>query len=212
MDLAEIRRDYSSRTLDLEDLKPEPSAQFAHWFEQAQHADVMEVNAMSIATVDPQGRPTQRTVLLKYFDGDGFVFFTNLGSRKATHIAANASVSLLFFWPELERQIAIEGAASRISIQESMRYFVRRPRGSRIGAWVSRQSSIVNSRQVLEAKFEEMKCKFAEGEVPLPTFWGGIRVQPRRFEFWQGRPNRLHDRFQYSLQDDRGWKIDRLAP
>jgi pyridoxamine 5'-phosphate oxidase len=212
MDLAEIRREYASRGLRRHDLDADPCAQFARWFEEAQRAVVLEVNAMSLATVNQQGQPSQRTVLLKYFDSDGFVFFTNLQSRKAAQIAVNTEVSLLFFWRELERQVAVEGTAERVSARESLAYFVRRPRGSRIGAWVSQQSSIIGSRQLLEAKFEEMRRKFEEGEVPLPSFWGGFRVRPRRFEYWQGRPNRLHDRFQYRREDDQGWLIERLAP
>lgn len=212
MDLADLRREYAARGLRRHDLSADPFEQFGRWFGEAQRSDVMESNAMALATVDASGQPTQRTVLLKYFDHDGLVFFTNLDSRKARHMAAHARVSLLLFWPELERQVAAEGMAERVPTGESMAYFLRRPRGSRIGAWVSKQSSIIGSRQLLEAKFEEIKRRFAEGDIPLPSFWGGFRVRPHRFEFWQGRPNRLHDRFQYCRQDDQSWIIERLAP
>jgi len=212
MDLADLRREYAARGLRRHDLDSDPFEQFGRWFDEAQRGEVLESNAMSLATVDAAGQPSQRTVLLKYFDREGLVFFTNLESRKAMHIAANAKVSLLLFWSELERQVALEGVAERVPGKEAMAYFLRRPRGSRIGAWVSKQSSIVGSRQLLEAKFEEIKRKFAGGDVPLPSFWGGFRVRPHRFEFWQGRPNRLHDRFQYRRDGDQSWAIERLAP
>jgi len=166
---------------------------------------------MTLSTVDPQHRPASRTVLLKYFDERGFVFFTNLESSKAGHIAANANVALLFFWRELGRQVSVRGTAAKIPTGETLRYFATRPRGSQIGAWVSSQSSIISTRSLLEAKFEELKQKFRDKEIPLPSFWGGYRVVPREIEFWQGRDNRLHDRFLYARQDD-GWRIDRLAP
>ena len=166
---------------------------------------------MTLATVDPSGAPAARTVLLKFFDRDGFVFFTNLESRKAAHIEQNASVALLFWWPELERQIEINGVAERISSVEAAKYFVTRPRGSQLGAWVSDQSHVLTSRKALEMKLEEMKRKFANREVPLPKFWGGYRVVPSAIELWQGQPDRLHDRFQYVREGD-GWRIQRLAP
>ena len=153
-----------------------------------------------------------RTVLLKYFDERGFTFFTNQSSNKAKQIAGNPHVALLFFWPGFARQVAIRGTASKMPATETMRYFVSRPRGSQIGAWVSAQSSVISSRALLEAKFDEMKRKFSNKEVPLPSFWGGYRVVPSEFEFWQGRQNRLHDRFRYRQRDDGGWDIERLAP
>lgn len=211
MDIGELRRDYTQRGLDLADLDPDPFAQFELWFQQACEAELLEPNALVLSTVSPEGAPYQRTVLLKYFDRDGFVFFTNYGSRKAQHIAGNAQVSMLFPWYSLERQLAIAGTASKISAAESLRYFSSRPRGSQLGAWVSQQSSVVSSRQLLEMQFEKMKEKFLNQEVPLPDFWGGYRVKPTSFEFWQGRPSRLHDRFLYSGKDG-GWAIARLSP
>ncbi len=211
MDIGELRRDYSQRGLDLADLNPDPFAQFELWFQQAREAELLEPNALVLSTVSSEGAPYQRTVLLKYFDRDGFVFFTNYGSRKAQHMAENAQVSMLFPWYPLERQLAIAGTASQISAAESLRYFSSRPRGSQLGAWVSQQSSVISSRQLLEMQFEKMKEKFLNQEVPLPDFWGGYRVKPTSFEFWQGRPSRLHDRFLYSWQDD-GWAIARLSP
>ncbi|MBD2232607.1 pyridoxamine 5'-phosphate oxidase [Phormidium tenue] len=211
MDIGELRRDYSQRGLDLADLNPDPFAQFELWFQQAREAELLEPNALVLSTVSPAGAPYQRTVLLKYFDRDGFVFFTNYGSRKAQHMAENAQVSMLFPWYSLERQLAIAGTASKISAAESLRYFSSRPRGSQLGAWVSQQSSIISSRQLLEMQFEKMKEKFLNQEVPLPIFWGGYRVKPTSFEFWQGRPSRLHDRFLYSWKDSE-WAIARLSP
>ena len=211
MDISDLRREYTEYGLRLEDLKPDPFEQFELWFQQATAAGVLEANAMSLATVSSEGQPAQRTVLLKYLDCDGFVFFTNLESVKAQHIARNNQVSLLFLWSELGRQVEIAGTAARISQGESLRYFLTRPRGSQIGAWVSHQSQVISSRTLLEQKFDEMKRKFADGKVPLPSFWGGYRVRPISIEFWQGAPNRLHDRFLYSRDND-SWKIERLAP
>jgi pyridoxamine 5'-phosphate oxidase len=170
-----------------------------------------EVNACTLATMGLDGRPSARTVLLKYFDGDGFVFFTNLESQKARQIAENPAVALLFFWQTLERQVCIRGTAERISAAEALRYFVRRPRSSQLSAWVSEQSSVITSRSVLEMKLDEMKRKFADGDVPLPSFWGGYRVRPDEMEFWQGRASRLHDRLRYRLSAGE-WVIERLAP
>ncbi|WOD38695.1 pyridoxamine 5'-phosphate oxidase [Nodosilinea sp. E11] len=211
MDIGDLRRDYTQRGLDWDDLDPDPFAQFSLWFQQACDADLLEPNALVLSTVAPGGMPYQRTVLLKYFDHNGFVFFTNYGSRKAQHMAENAQVSLLFPWYSLERQLAIAGTASKISAAESLRYFSSRPRGSQLGAWVSQQSNIISSRQLLEMQFEKMKNKFLNQEIPLPDFWGGYRVKPISFEFWQGRPSRLHDRFLYSQGED-GWTRVRLSP
>lgn len=211
MDIGELRRDYTQRGLDATDLDPDPFAQFERWFQQAREAELLEPNALVLSTVSATGVPYQRTVLLKYFDRNGFVFFTNYGSRKAQHIEANANVSMLFPWYPLERQLAIAGTASKISAVESLRYFSSRPRSSQIGAWVSQQSTIISSRQLLENQFDHMKEKFLNREVPLPDFWGGYRVKPTSFEFWQGRPSRLHDRFLYSWKDNQ-WAIDRLSP
>lgn len=212
MDLGALRRNYTQQGLDLQNLDTDPFKQFSLWFEQACQADILEPNALVLATVSPSGQPFQRTVLLKYVDQNGFVFFTNYGSRKAQHIESNTQVSLLFPWYALERQLAIGGTAHRISPTESLKYFLSRPRGSQLGAWVSQQSTIISSRQLLEMQFEKIKEKFLNQEIPLPDFWGGYRVQPTSFEFWQGRPNRLHDRFLYSRDDTTTWTIARLSP
>ena len=211
MNLAEFRKEYSDRGLRREELNPDPVAQFSEWFIQATELEVHEPNAMTLATVDSSGMPYQRTVLLKYYDKDGFVFFTNYGSRKAAQIAANSKVSLLFPWITLERQVIIQGHAEKISTAESLRYFASRPRESQIGAWVSNQSEVITSRKFLMQKLAEIREKFSHGEIPLPSFWGGYRVVPESIEFWQGGPARLHDRFLYRKQND-GWHIKRLSP
>jgi pyridoxamine 5'-phosphate oxidase len=167
---------------------------------------------MSLATVRETSQPWLRTVLLKTFDAEGFVFYTNYGSRKSRHIAGNSQVSLLFPWVSLGRQVVVTGSAKKVPLTESMKYFATRPRGSQLGAWTSSQSSVVSSRALLEEKFDEIKRKFADGEVPLPSFWGGYRVTPGAIEFWQARDNRLHDRFLYSRSEDGDWRVDRLAP
>ena len=211
VNLSELRRDYTTRGLHRSDLDVDPVAQFRRWFQEAQRAELLEPNAMTLATADRAGRVTARTVLLKAFDDRGYVFFTNYGSTKARQMAENAQVALLFTWLPLERQVSITGTAEKISVAESLSYFASRPFGSRLGAWVSQQSSIISSRKLLEAKFEEMRHKFASGEVPLPDFWGGYRVNPDTIEFWQGASSRLHDRFLYS-RNGTGWQIDRLSP
>jgi pyridoxamine 5'-phosphate oxidase len=212
MDVSGLRRSATGPALDRADLDADPIVQFERWFREACDTDRMDPNAMTLSTVDADDRPASRTVLLKYFDKQGFVFFTNLESSKAVHIAANANVALLFFWRELGRQISIRGSAAKIPTSETLKYFATRPRGSQIGAWVSAQSSVVSTRSLLEAKFEELKQRFRDKDVPLPSFWGGYRVAPTEMEFWQGRTNRLHDRFLYTRQDDEHWRIDRLAP
>ncbi len=210
-DLADLRREYRSRPLHRADLDPDPLVQFDRWFGEATHAGLPDANAMSVATVAADGQPSSRMVLLKYYDAQGFVFYTNLGSRKAAELGANPRAALLFFWPELFRQVKIRGRAARTSAAENLAYFMRRPRDSQLGAWVSSQSQPISSRAVLEQKFTEMKQKFAQGEVPLPSFWGGYRVAPDYIEFWQGQEGRLHDRLAYT-RDDSGWNIERLAP
>ena len=212
MDVSDLRRSATGPGLEREDLDDDPILQFERWFRDACDSDRMDPNAMALSTVDADLRPASRTVLLKYFDERGFVFFTNLESSKADHIAVNDNVALLFFWRELGRQVSIRGTAAKIPTAETLKYFATRPRGSQIGAWVSSQSSIVSTRSLLEAKFEELKQKFRDREIPLPSFWGGYRVTPTEIEFWQGRENRLHDRFLYTRQDDDRWRIDRLAP
>jgi pyridoxamine 5'-phosphate oxidase len=211
MDLADFRKEYSDRGLHREELNPDPVAQFSEWFRQATELGVHEPNAMTLATVDETGMPYQRTVLLKYYDADGFVFFTNYGSRKAKQIAANSKVSLLFPWITLERQVILQGHAEKISTAESLRYFSSRPRESQIGAWVSNQSEVITSRKFLMQKLAEIREKFQHGEIPLPSFWGGYRVVPQSIEFWQGGPARLHDRFLYRREND-AWRIERLSP
>jgi len=211
LDISNFRRDYLRSGLQRKELDPDPILQFNKWFEQARKTDIADPTAMILATVGTDGQPSQRTVLLKYFDIEGFVFFTNYGSRKATEIDGNAKVNLLFVWLELERQVSIAGTAGRISAADSARYFISRPRDSQVAAWVSSQSHPLSSRQLLMQKFHEMKTKFGEGKIPLPSFWGGYRVVPSSIEFWQGRKNRLHDRFLYTPDGD-GWKIERLAP
>lgn len=212
MNVSGLRRSATGFALDREDLSDNPIVQFEDWFRYACETVPMDPNALSIATVDDQNRPSSRTVLLKYFDDRGFVFFTNYESDKAVHIDANPNVALLFFWSDAARQVKIRGRAERISAKETLKYFMSRPRGSQIGAWVSAQSSVISSRSLLEIKFQEMKQKFSKKEIPLPSFWGGYRVVPEEIEFWQGRRNRLHDRFQYTKQDDGSWTIARLAP
>jgi pyridoxamine 5'-phosphate oxidase len=210
--IAKLREDYRLRALDETDLLDDPLQLFRRWLDEACNAKVKEPNAMVLATVDSSGQPFTRTVLLKDMDADGLVFYTNFGSRKASHIAANASVSLLFLWLDLERQVSINGTATKLSSARSLRYFLSRPLGSRLGAWASQQSSVISSRSLLEAKMEQMRSKFADGKVPLPDFWGGYQVRPTSVEFWQGRQNRLHDRFLYSRSAEAGWSHARLQP
>ena len=212
LDVSSLRHSATGQTLQRDDLDDDPVRQFDDWMRQACESDTLDPNAMSLATVDQHNRPSSRTVLLKYFDEQGFVFFTNLSSNKAKHIGENSNVALLFFWPELGRQVSICGRAERVSASEALRYFLSRPRGSQIGAWVSVQSSVISSRALLEAKYDEVKRKFANKEVPLPSFWGGYRVVPHEIEFWQGRENRLHDRYLYTRRNNHEWRIERLAP
>ena len=211
IDIANLRRDYRTRRLDHAALDPDPFRQFAHWFGEAIETQVLDPNAMSIASVAADGQPSLRTVLLKYYDASGFVFYTNLESRKAREINANPRVALLFYWAELSRQVRITGTACHTSAAENLRYFLSRPRDSQIGAWVSAQSSVISSRSLIENKFMEMRQKFAAGEVPLPSFWGGYRVNPDTIEFWQAGEHRLHDRFLYSRSGS-DWSIARLSP
>ena len=211
MDLTFMRQGYQNEGLSKEELSPDPFLQFEAWFKEANETEPIP-NAMSLATVNHSGSPMMRTVLLKLFDDNGFVFFTNYKSRKAEQISENQNVAVLFNWVALERQVSINGVAEKVERSESLKYFMGRPRGSQLGAWVSDQSSVLSSRKILEMKLDEIKRKFADGEIPLPEFWGGFRIKPKRFEFWQGRPNRLHDRFLYSKIDDESWEIERLAP
>jgi pyridoxamine 5'-phosphate oxidase len=212
MDLSDFRKEYSDRGLHREDLDADPMLQFEQWFRQATELRLHEPNAMSLATADASGRPLLRTVLLKYFDHRGFVFFTNYESRKARQIAENPHVSLLFPWITLERQVVVQGRAEKIPTAESLKYFTSRPRESQLGAWVSNQSSVISSRKLLLGKLAEIRDKFSHGEIPLPSFWGGFRVVPDHIEFWQGGSARLHDRFLYRRDVGDRWNIERLSP
>lgn len=212
MKLEDIRREYLSQGLSREHLHDDPILQFQAWMEQVIGAGIKDPTAMTLATVGEGGMPNQRIVLLKHVDADGFVFFTNYGSSKANELSLNPKVCLHFPWHALERQVKVQGSAVRVSAAESLSYFLSRPRESQLAAWASKQSARISSRQALLSQFESMKSKFAKGEIPLPDFWGGYRVQPSSFEFWQGRENRLHDRFQYSRDGDSSWRLERLAP
>lgn len=208
----ELRDLWMAHGLSRSELNPDPLHQFELWFSQAIDSGIAEPNAMILATVDTRGQPWVRTVLLKLYDTQGFVFFTNYDSDKARQIEGNPHVALLFPWVALGRQVKIGGTAGRIPAAESLKYFASRPRGSQIGAWASPQSQVISSRSLLDAKVDEMKRKFARGEVPLPSFWGGYRIAPDSIEFWQARESRLHDRFVYTRQNDGHWKIERRAP
>ena len=234
MAIADLRREYNLAGLRRKDLDPDPIIQFRKWFEQATGtklsgqvraflvrlykrlllitgAQPLDINAMTLATVDKEGRPSVRVVLLKGVDERGFIFFTNYDSRKARELAENPHAALDFYWGEQERQVCVAGEVSRLTLEESGDYFRSRPRGSQIGAWASNQSSTVPDRAALEARWQEFEAKFRNQEIPIPPNWGGYVLRPERVEFWQGRPNRLHDRFRYS-RNAAGWKIDRLSP
>ncbi len=210
-DIADIRREYTRGGLRRSDLPANPLDLFERWLKQACDAKLADPTAMSVATVDEHGQPYQRIVLLKHYDEKGMVFYTNMGSRKAHHLENNPRISLLFPWHMLERQVIVLGRVEKLPALEVLKYFHSRPKDSQIGAWVSKQSSRISARGVLESKFLELKQKFQSGEVPLPSFWGGFRVVIDSVEFWQGGEHRLHDRFFYQRQDE-GWQIDRLAP
>lgn len=212
MNIADLRREYTKDCLRRENLAPDPFSQFRIWIDQACKAELLEPNAMTLATVDDTGQPWTRTVLMKGFSETGFLFFTNYESRKAKQIAVNQRVSLLFPWLALERQVIVNGQAEKISPAQSLEYFKTRPEGSQIGAWASPQSQVITSRKLLEIKWDEIKRKFAAGKIPLPSFWGGYRVVPQSIEFWQGGKNRIHDRFIYRRETDESWRIERLAP
>jgi pyridoxamine 5'-phosphate oxidase len=211
MSFAELRREYTRHGLLEADTHPDPFEQFRRWFDQALSAGVPDANAMTLATTKPDGRPAARIVLLKGFGAEGFVFFTNHESRKGRELALNPYGALVFYWPELERQVRVEGGVARTSVDESDRYFRTRPRGSRLGAWASPQSEVIGGREEIERRAAEVAARFPGDEVPRPSNWGGYRLAPVVFEFWQGRPNRLHDRLEY-VRAGAAWCIRRLAP
>ena len=211
MDASSLRKEYTSAGLDKAGLDPDPIVQFHGWFEKVVDADLHEPNAMTLATATRDGRPSARVVLLKGYDERGFVFYTNYEGRKAGELEANPTCALLFYWGALERQIRIEGRASRLSGEESDAYFSSRPRGSRLGAWASQQSLPVEDRSVLEQRVRELEAEYEGREIPRPPFWGGYRVEPEVIEFWQGRESRLHDRLVYHRYRG-GWEIERLQP
>lgn len=210
--LADLRREYALAGLRRADLSPDPIKQFELWFDEAVRAQVLEPSAMSLATVGPQGQPSARTVLLKGLDARGFVFFTNYHSRKSRELADNSRVALLVYWRELERQVSICGAAAKVPREESETYFQKRSEGSQWSAWASPQSGLAARRADLEKELAEVKKKWAGGPVPCPPYWGGYVIAPATIEFWQGRPDRLHDRFCYTRSSAGAWKLERLAP
>jgi pyridoxamine 5'-phosphate oxidase len=210
-DPGSTRYEHAPHGLHRRDLDPDPIKQFAHWFTAAVEAGIRDVNAVSLATADADARPSVRIVLLKGFDPDGFVFFTNYESEKGRQLDANPYAALGFYWIELDRQIRINGAVEKTPPEESERYFHSRPLGSQLGAWASRQSEVIDGRRVLDARMAQITERFADKPIPVPPHWGGYRLKPDTIEFWQGRPNRLHDRFRYTRQNG-SWSIDRLAP
>ncbi len=212
MNTDDLRQQLMTQGLNQSELANNPFKQFEAWYGTSIESKLHEPGAMSLATVDVDGQPWQRIVLLKLFDEKGFVFFTNYEGRKAQQIALNPKVSLLFPWHALGRQVKITGEAEKISTAESLKYFITRPRGSQLGAWASQQSQMISSRSILETMVDSMKNKYVDKEVPLPPFWGGYRVNPVTFEFWQARDSRLHDRFIYQKNESATWFSARLAP
>lgn len=211
MGYQELRKEYTLQGLSEEDVPPEPNALFGRWFDQAVAAGLIEPNAMTLATVGLDGWPEARVVLLKGFDDQGFVFFSNYASAKGRALAGNPRACLHFYWPELERQVRITGVAVQVSVAESDAYFAQRPRESQLGAWASPQSQVITGRTVLERRVQELRQQFADADIARPAHWGGYRVKPAMIEFWQGRPNRLHDRLRYRCVADT-WVLERLAP
>lgn len=212
VDPVSSRYDHASRGLHRRDLDPDPVKQFSNWFTAAIEAGIRDVNAMSLATAGSNARPSVRIVLLKGFDQDGFIFFTNYESEKGRELDENPHAALCFYWIELDRQIRIGGPVQKTTREESERYFHSRPVASQLGAWASRQSQVLDARRVLDARMAEMTERFEDRAIPLPPHWGGYRLKPETMEFWQGRPSRLHDRFRYTRQAEGAWSIDRLAP
>lgn len=212
MDMGNVRKDFRDhQALTRKDMDDNPFKQFEKWMNVALNCGMDEPNAFVISTAAKNGQPSSRTVLLKYFDEQGFVFYTNYTSRKAREIGENDKVSMLFPWYHLQQQIKIEGVAEKVSREQSLKYFLSRPHDSQLGAWASPQSKVIDSRDFLMLKWQNMRDKFREGKIPLPDFWGGFRIRPTAFEFWQGQPSRLHDRFFYYKKNE-GWEISRLAP
>ena len=212
IDIAALRHDYVAHGLRRTDLDPDPIKQFAKWFGEAAAAEIRDVNAMNLSTTGADGAPDARIVLLKAISERGFVFFTNYRSEKSRQIERSPQVALTFFWVQLERQIRIRGTVEKTTREESEEYFRSRPLGSQLGAWASEQSEVIESRDALEAELARVSERFAAGPVPLPEHWGGYRVQPSSIEFWQGRSNRLHDRFRYTREGDGSWILERLSP
>ncbi len=210
--VADLRKTYSSSQLGIDDTDRDPIIQFKKWFDEALQAEITEPNAMHLATVSATGKPAGRIVLLKGIEAQGFTFYTNYDSRKGKELIQNPDAALTFFWPELERQVRIEGKTFKVDEETSTQYFHTRPRGSQIGAWVSPQSTVIESRAVLDKREQDFIRKFENQEIPKPPNWGGFRLQPVAIEFWQGRPSRLHDRIYYSLNNSGAWTISRLAP
>jgi len=211
MSITELRREYRLASLDVADVDADPVAEFGKWMEQALRADLPEPHAMTLATASADGVPSARVVLLRGYDAGGFTFFTDYRSRKGQELADNPRACAVFFWPELERQVRVSGTVRKSSREESGTYFRTRPPGSRLGAWASIQSAVIADRGVLEERFREAAARFGAGEVPLPDHWGGYRIVPVEFEFWQGRESRLHDRLRYRKQGDL-WRLERLSP
>jgi pyridoxamine 5'-phosphate oxidase len=213
IDLAGLRREYETQGLRRADLHHDPIEQFATWFSTAVNSALPDANAISLATATPDGRPSVRVVLLKHFDQHGFVFFTNYHSSKGRELEANPQAAFVVYWVQLERQIRVAGKVEKTSRPESEAYFLSRPRGSQLSAWVSHQSEVIDARRILEARLCEMTERFTGARIELPPQWGGYRIVPSAMEFWQGRANRLHDRFRYTRQEDgSSWTIERLAP
>jgi len=210
--MADLRKEYTLAGLRRRDLSPDPIQQFQKWLQNAIDAKLSEPTAMTLATVDKNGRPSARTVLLKGVDQRGFIFFTNYQSRKGRELAENPQAALVLYWVELERQVCVTGSVTKTSRAESEAYFRSRPRGNRLGTWASDQHSVILNRDVLEARLKEFEMKYPGDDIPLPPYWGGFALAPIEIQFWQGRPNRLHDRFRYTKQPDNTWQLERLSP